>query len=143
MVHVVNAKEYPSLDPYEGDLTKRVILHTPNTWANSHSSFDPFGKDRPGEHQLVFGSTSGHGAMHLAAYMGAKSIVLVGFDVGLLDGETNVAGYPHQTHHAFADWNRHWIAMKHWVHETYGANTYSMIPFVNLNLEGHTFKGVA
>jgi hypothetical protein len=41
------------------------------------TSFDPHGKDWPClSGQLTIGSSSIHGAMHLAAHMGAKFIVL-------------------------------------------------------------------
>lgn len=143
MIHVVNAKEYPSLEPYEGHLSERVILHTPKSWTNSHSQFNPFEQDKPGEHQLVFASSSAHGALHLAAYLGARWIVLVGVDCGIFDGETNMKNHGKQTQHSFATWNQHWSLMKRWVKETYGADTYSMLPFTTPNMDGHKYEGPA
>ena len=96
---------------------------------------------------FIVGSTSTHGAMHLAAHMGAWNIILVGVDCGTIDGETNHTGYksgnldnpdpiPFLTR-----WNEHLIAVKRKLMEEYDVNVYSLNPWVNLNLEGHTFKG--
>ena len=103
------------------------------------SGFDPFRHTKPGE--LVFGSSSIHGSIHLAAHMGASNIVLVGADCGTIDGINRIEGYP-AGHTPWQLYNNHLIAMKKWVKETYGANVYSLNPFVNFNLEGHTFQGV-
>jgi hypothetical protein len=103
------------------------------------SGFDPFRHTKPGE--LVFGSSSIHGSIHLAAFMGAYNIVLVGVDCGTIDGINRIEGYP-AGHTPWQLYNNHLVAMKKWVGETYGANVYSLNPFVNFNLEGHTFQGV-
>lgn len=102
------------------------------------SGFDPFSYARVRE--LVFGSSSIHGSIHLAAHMGASNIVLVGADCGTIDGVNRIEGYP-SGHTPWQLYNNHLIAMKRWVKDTYGANVYSLNPFVNFNLEGHTFQG--
>jgi hypothetical protein len=138
-VFVVNRQDYQNKAAYTGDHSN-VIVHDPKTEANSHDRFDPYGADKPAHaHQLVFGSSSVHGAMHLAAYVGAKNIVLVGVDCGLLDDATNFDGYPLPTQRSFAVWNRHLALMRDWLRDTYDVNTYSLNPFVNLHLEGHRF----
>lgn len=42
---------------------------------------------------LVIGGTSAHIAMHLACYMGASQVNLVGVDNGEINGRANMAGY--------------------------------------------------
>jgi len=42
---------------------------------------------------LVIGGTSSHIAMHLACYMGASQVNLVGVDNGEVNGKGNMAGY--------------------------------------------------
>ena len=141
-VFVANRFDYPTRNEYPNP-PENVIVHDPKTEQNSHDQFDPFERDRPAHtHQLVFGSTSGHGAMHLAAYLGVKNIVLVGLDCGTLDEQVNFEKYPRPTQRPFGVWNRHLILMRDWLRDTYGVNTYSLNPFVNLHLEGHKFGGL-
>lgn len=141
-VFVVNRYDYPTNNQWV-DPPANVIIHDPKTTKNSHEGFDPFGQDKPAHaHQLVFGSSSVHGSMHLAAYVGAKNIVLVGVDCGTLDNDVNFSKYPNATQRSFVVWNRHLAVMRDWLKETYGVNTYSLNPFVNLHLEGHSFGGI-
>lgn len=101
--------------------------------------FDPYKHAKTDE--IVFGSSSIHGSMHLAAWMGAKNIVLVGADCGSIDGEHRVDKYP-PGHQPWDLYNRHLMRMKSWLKENYSVEVYSLNPFVNFNLEGHTFQGV-
>jgi len=141
-IFVVNRQDYKTKAIYKADY-ENVIAQDPKTEENSHDMFDPYAQDRPAHaHQIVFGSSSVHGAMHLAAYVGANNIVLVGVDCGLLDDDANFGVYPHTTQRPFAVWNRHLIMMRNWLRDTYGVNTYSLNPFVNLHLEGHKFGGL-
>jgi len=141
-VFVMNRFDYPGREEYPG-AEPNVIIHNPKTEKNSHDRFDPYNADRPAHaHQLVFGSTSVHGAMHLAAYVGAKNIVLVGVDCGKLDDKVNFETYPYTTQRPFEVWSRHLALMRDWLRDTYGVNTYSLNPFVNLHLEGHSFGGI-
>jgi hypothetical protein len=101
----------------------------------------------PAEDSLLYGSSSLHGAMHLAAYLGARFIILVGADCGTIDGEHRIPGYPMEATEEETNWiwsvyNEHHRQVKEWLKEKYGCGTYSLNPFINLNLEGHTFKGV-
>jgi hypothetical protein len=102
--------------------------------------WDVFGQHRPAEDTLVYGSSSLHGSMHLAAWVGAAHIVLVGADCGAIDGAHRLHGYP-QGDQPWAIYNRHHKAMKDWLVETYGVTVYSLNPFINLHLEGHQFYG--
>ncbi|HEY7821591.1 MAG TPA: hypothetical protein VIG24_02095, partial [Acidimicrobiia bacterium] len=93
-----------------------------------------------------YGSSSLHGAMHLAAYVGAAHIVMVGADCGILDGRTNLEGYPvlggeHDTARILSLYERDHRRMKQYLIDNYGVTVYSLNPFINLNLEGHTFAG--
>lgn len=103
---------------------------------------------------LIVGSTSIHGSMHLAAYMGAANIILVGADCGLIDGRSNHGKYVNEygltssgdllTSDALTwlgRWDRHLREVKRKIQEVYGCGVYSLNPFVNFNLEGHSFTG--
>jgi hypothetical protein len=109
--------------------------HTP-----AGEGWDPYTRP-PLEGSLVYGSSSLHGAMHLAAHVGAKFIILVGADCGTLDGEHRIDDYPdgNKPWHIYEHHNRR---MKQWLKERYGCDVYSLNPFLNFNLEGHKFEGV-
>lgn len=90
--------------------------------------------------------------IHLAAYMGAKNIILVGHDCGTIDGKCNFTGY-HNKESLFVWKNgetdyKKWlpkiesqtITLKKILKEKYGVNIYSLNPFINYGLEGHIFK---
>ena len=102
-------------------------------------AFDPYKHAKKDE--IVFGSSSIHGSMQLAAWMGASNIVLVGADCGSIDGEHRIDEYP-PGHAPWDIYNQHLMRMKSWLKETYSVEVYSLNPFVNFNLEGHTFQGV-
>lgn len=122
---------------------ERVVYypHVPTVF-----DFDPW-RQQPPEDGLLVGSTSLHGSMHLAAYMGAKNIILVGADCGLLDGATNQSGYQsgdlkNNDHLEWLGrWEQHLRLVKRWLTEQYDVNVYSLLPFLNPNMEGHTWQG--
>jgi hypothetical protein len=97
---------------------------------------------------ILVGSTSAHGAMHLACKLGAKNIILAGIDCGLLDGKTNHGDYvsgnlvDSDALEWLARWEGHLRQVKQVLVEEYGVRIYSLNPFVNLNLEGHQWTGV-
>jgi len=107
----------------------------------THFDFDP-SKGWPTDGILV-GSTSVHGAMHVACRMGAKFIVLCGVDCGFLDGEANQAGYQSgnlasgDVSNWLARWEMHLRLVKQKLEQEYPVRIYSLNPFLNLNLEGH------
>jgi hypothetical protein len=108
--------------------------------------FDP-SKKWP-ENGILVGSTSVHGAMHLACKLGATNIILVGVDCGFLDGKVNhsnyVSGNLATTNNVFkwlARWEQHLREVKQVLTDEYGVRIYSLNPFLNLNLEGHKWDG--
>lgn len=87
--------------------------------------------------------------MHIAAYMGAKNIILCGHDCGAIDGKVMFNGYlPRFDNTAdklvdegYLDWvskiESQSIMVRKWIKENYGCNIYSLNPFLNPGLEGH------
>ena len=90
-------------------------------------------------------------ALHLAAYMGAKNIILCGHDCGTIDGEGSLKRYyegdlkPEQkSMSSYVEWvswkiEGHTLAVKARLEEVYGVNIHSLNPFINPNLEGHVY----
>lgn len=104
-------------------------------------TFDPDGKDWPTKPEsLVIGSSSLHGSMHLAAHMGAKSIVLVAADCGTLGFKHRVDGYETVGHQPWALYEEHLRMMKSKLQAVYGCQIYSLNPFANPNLEGVPYR---
>lgn len=104
------------------------------------NNWDPY-VNPVAEDGLVFGSSSIHGAMHLGAYLGAKYLILVGVDCGTLDGQERIENYP-AGQNPWATYEEHNRKLKAWLKERYEIDIYSLNPFINLNLEGHSFTGV-
>jgi len=119
------------------------VVTFPTTTGRPGESFDPSGKDWPTlDNSLVIGSSGIHGAMHLAAYLGAKFIVLVGADCGTLGGAERVEGYV-QGEHPWELYEMHLRDMKQRLWDVYGCHVYSLNPFINYSLEGTQYRGAA
>ena len=93
-------------------------------------------------------------AIHLAAYMGARYIVLVGHDCGSLDNEINFSGYHDKLTYSIIHGRENpeekyrsllkiienqTIKLKTLLKEKYGCDIYSLNPFINFGLEGHVY----
>lgn len=125
-----------------GDKPSNLVFIEQDDYSAPGAAWNPFEKHQPREDSLVYGSSSIHGSMHLAAYLGAKHLVMVGADCGTLDNEHRVKGYP-EGNKPWELYDKHDYLMKRWLIENYGVTVYSLNPFINLNLEGHTFRGVS
>lgn len=90
--------------------------------------------------------------IHLAAYMGAKNIILIGHDCGCINNEPNFKGYHSEKTYKIA--HRHgkkdykkWLSMienqtlrlKKLLKKKYNCNIYSLNPFINFGLEGNKY----
>ena len=142
IVAVLLASDTLTRKAWPGEVPDNVALSEADSYAPPGTSWDPY-RMPPPEGQIVYGSSSIHGAIHLAAHLGAKNIILVGADCGFIDDEINVTDYPLATEHfSLHVWNGHTEVLKRWLGEKYGVRVYSLNPFINLNLEGHKFRGV-
>lgn len=143
---VTLAKDTLTHQPWEGDVPHRLVLIPQDTYVGPSDMWDPHTTHRPRPDSLAYGSSSLHGAMHLAAHIGAAHIVMVGADCGILDGQSNLDGYRGFEDDGHRDrilslYERDHRRMKRYLTDTYGVTVYSLNPFINLNLEGHTFVG--
>jgi ADP-heptose:LPS heptosyltransferase len=91
-------------------------------------------------------------AMHVAAYMGASNLILVGHDCGLINDKHVFDGYYESISETpWKDWNdyKKWLSeiedqtinVKAFIKSKYKCEVYSLNPFVNYNLEGNSFRG--
>jgi hypothetical protein len=88
-------------------------------------------------------------AIHVAAYLGADNIIIVGHDCGTIDGNSTILGYyddirPIQaTDAGYVKWlsqiEGHTAIVCKQITKQFGCNIHSLNPFINLNLEGHKY----
>jgi hypothetical protein len=123
------------------DIPDNLVFVDLDSYSAPGSAWNPFTTHPPREDSLAYGSSSIHASMHLAAWLGASSIVLVGADCGVLDDKERIDGYP-QGDNPWSLYNQHHKLMKDWLADRYGVGVYSLNPFINFNLEGHKFQGV-
>ena len=91
-------------------------------------------------------------AIHAAAFMGARNIILCGHDCGVLNGKTALSGYHEDLtpHHgselAYANWvsniEHHTVEVRDKIKGEFGCNVYSLNPFVNIGLENNRYGKV-
>ena len=128
--------------------TTNVVLYKHNQNV-SHSILTSL---PPDDMLLVTWSTITTG-IHLAAYMGAKNIILVGHDCGTINNECNFSGYhTNETYkiswkNGISDykiWLTHiedtTIRLKKLLKAKYGCYVCSLNPFINFNLENNVYK---
>ncbi len=92
--------------------------------------------------------------LHIAAYLGAKNIMICGHDCGEIDGKRYFEDYMEKDWKSSDNWDAikkgQWlpkiepitITVREWLKEKYGCNIYSLNPFINFGLEGHEYNGL-
>jgi len=133
-----------SYEPWQGEKPGHLVTAPTNYDRPPGSSWNPLTSHTPRQGTIAYGSSSLHGAMHLAAIMGADFIMLVGADCGQIDGADRVEDYQVQGGHTLWQlYDRHHKLMKDYLEEKYAVKVHSLNPFINLNIEGHKFTGVS
>ena len=139
--HTFGNKNYP---PAIRDLEALhfVFDHPPNR----HTAVD---WEVIGTDQLVVSYSTITSAIHLAAYMGARLILLCGAETGTLDGKHHYEGYPDADPTPDRiDWYRNFlsdiraqtITLRDRLREVYDCDVLTLNPFVNFTNENHTFE---
>ena len=99
-----------------------------------------------GTDKIVVSHSTITSAIHIAAYMGAANIIVIGHDCGTLDGQINFTGYGEAiAGKAFYEKfitgiEPQTLALREKLKEVYGCNVYSLNPFINFGLEGHVYE---
>lgn len=105
---------------------------------NEHTTFD---EELDTDDSLIVSWSTITSAIHFAYFMGAKNIILLGHDCGILDGYKHLTGY--KEGEAYLD---NWLSkiepqtlrLKELLKEK-EVNLYSLNPFINFGLEGHIY----
>ena len=111
---------------------------------NKHGAIDF--NVHPHNDKLIVSHSTITSAIHLAAFMGAGAIFLVGHDCIAIEGESNFKGYHEGTPELWSnqgDYNR-WLSTiepmttqtKEYVMREYGCAVHSINPFVSFRMEG-------
>ena len=151
---IVIVSEYDSgnLNSGSGKLNTNKIEHDNLYYFehldNGHTQIDAsvFGTDK-----IVVSFSTITSAIHIAAYMGAKNIILVGHDCGTINSEMTFKGYYNSIKDTpWQDWKQYksWlkaiesqtVIVKNEVKKHYNANVISINPFVSLNLENNIYQ---
>ena len=100
--------------------------------------------------RLVVSRSTITSGIHLAAYMGAKNIILLGHDCGYLDEDLYEPTYTENdwgcadNYSSAPAWvgsiESNTLRVNEKIKEHYGCNIYSINPFINFGLEGHKYK---
>jgi len=113
---------------------------------HNHNTVEKWNGEWP-ENGLVATHSSITMAMHLAAVLGASTIVMVGADCGVLDGEPNLGDYNKERRSnqfaMFESFDKQNQKVANIIREKYGASVISLSPFVTPNMEGHKFVSYA
>lgn len=102
------------------------------------------------DNEIVVSRSSVTSLVHIAAYMGAKNIILCGHDCGTLDENLYYEGYIEEDWISSGNWSgiNNWMSrieaesqtVRTFLMEKYNCNIHSLNPFLNLGLEGHEYK---
>lgn len=101
------------------------------------------------DNQLVVSFSTITSALHLAAYLGAANIILVGHDCGTVDGQLKMPAYyesdfqvkePGFYRRFIGSIEPQTLAVRDRIRQVYGARVYSLNPWVNLGMEGHSYE---
>lgn len=105
----------------------------------------------PDNDSLIVSPSTITSGIHLAAYMGAKNIIILGHDCGTLNGEVNFKNYhtsktykiAHTGKNKYQQWvlgiENDTIKLKKLLKKKYKCNIYSLNPFINFGLEGNKY----
>ena len=102
-----------------------------------------------GTDKLVVSRSTVTSAINLAAYMGARNIILVGHECGSIAGDLYDPTYTEKDWGSANNYSSapKWVGsiesqtlkVKERVKEEYGSSIYSLNPFINFGLEGHNY----
>lgn len=139
--HAYGNKNYPA--PVR-DLTEHHFVFEHQTNMHTGVNWDVLGTD-----ELVVSYSTITSAIHLAAYMGARLILLCGAETGTIDGRQNFEGYTRAVPNAEeAAWyvgflqqiRQQTITLRDKLRQVYGCDVMTLSPFVNWTHEGRTFQ---
>ena len=138
---------------YKGDDSKeKNIANHSNAYYFKHNSkrnsFD-YGLENLLNDEIISSKSTVTSMMHIAAYMGARNIILCGHDCGRLDGNLYYEDYMEKDWQSSENWpgistrineiEIETLKVRNYLMKKYKCNIHSLNPFLNFGLEGHKF----
>jgi len=128
---------------YENESNLCIYDHLENVFKINLKAFEK-------ENHLCVSHSTITTSIHFAYHLGARNIILVGVDHGMLDGKMTFDGYYKDIKEtAWLNWDdyKNWLkkldrdtmAIKQKI-QSLGVKVYSINPFINFNLEGHKYE---
>lgn len=135
-VFTTEVEQVPASDRSNHRAVEPNVVFVPTT-PQRYSAWNPE-TDWPSDPDvLAIGPSSIHLTMHLAAYMGAAHIVMVGADCGEFDSASHATNYPAGSLH-YGIWTGALEAMARKL-RSLGVGVHSLNPWVTPRLEGHRY----
>jgi len=155
-IHFISKGEYGSDNNRNYEYIKQNISNKKNIVIYSHNvNRIKIPLIFPQENYLIVSYSTITTAIHLAAYMGAKNIILIGHDGGLINNECNFNGYHTDSTYKIVwpggkNHYKKWLSkididtiiLKKLVKRKYNCNICSINPFINFNLEGNKYTRI-
>ena len=102
---------------------------------------------QPNGERFVVSNSTITSAIHIAAFMGARAVFLVGHDCCEIDGDLRFEGY-NKLHEQKENAYRRWVSelevqtmqVRDYIKREYGIPVHSINPFVSMRMEGHTIR---
>jgi len=137
LVFTTEVEQVPTADS-SGHIAVQPNVIKVGTTPQRYSSWNPLNEWPTDPDVLTVGPSSLHLTMHLAAYMGAAHIVLVGADCGEFDDQARVDNYP-DGHLHYGIWTTALERMAQKL-RSLGVSVHSLNPWVTPRLEGHRYR---
>jgi|TARA_B100000029_G_scaffold505049_1_gene585033 hypothetical protein len=155
---LVDLKNHPTIkflysSLHQGHGVPNVVDDADNFYvfeSGSHHDDDNIKIECIGTDKMVCIRTTLNTCIQIAAYMGAKNIMICGKDEGKIDGNLYHKGYVQPQWPDSENWDgiEHWLFLtskntkmvRDRVKEVYGCNIHSLNPFINFKLEGHKYE---
>ena len=139
LVFTTEVEQLPSEDRSPKPASEPNVFLVP-TIEQRYAAFNPFNHWPDDPDTLIVGPSSIHLTMHLAAYMGAAHIIMVGADCGEYDGASRVKDYEHPDGLLHFDvWRTALESMAAKLRQL-GCSVHSLNPWVTPTLEGHAYR---
>lgn len=156
IVTIISKHDCGDLDHEENETIDAdfVFTHKRGRFVDQEGNFaeniDSVGKDP----DIFVSYSTITSCIHLAAYMGAKNIIICGHDCGYIDRKSHIKDYGKHIEDYYGDegkfneYHNKWFAnisddterLKKKLKEVYGCEIYSLNPFINYRLEGHKYS---
>ena len=101
------------------------------------------------DNEIISSKSTVTSMMHIAAYMGAKNVILCGHDCGRLNGNLYYEGYMEKDWQSSENWtgisNRmneievETLKVRNYLMEKYKCSIHSLNPFLNFGLENNNY----